>query len=45
MVELQATKQVKRMGDKENGMIDLVNWGTVLCYYVTAICYSLPVLQ
>ena len=39
IIKLQATKQVKRMGDKENDTIDSVNWGTVLCPYMTAICY------
>ena len=28
IVKLQVTKQVKRTGDKENGISDLVNWGT-----------------
>ena len=39
MIKLQATKQVKRMGDKENDINDLVNQGTVLYHYMTAICY------
>jgi hypothetical protein len=39
MVKLQATEWVERTGDKENGISDSVNWGTVLCRYVAAICY------
>jgi len=39
MIKLQATKQVKRTGDKENDTNDLVNQGTVLYHYMTAICY------
>ena len=51
MVKLQATKWVKKTGDKENDTIDSVNCGTVLRPYMTAIRYhvmaiyhSLPVL-
>ena len=39
MVKLQITEQAKRTGDKENNIINLVNWGTVLYRYITAICY------
>ena len=39
MVKLQVTKQVKRIGDKENNINDLANRGIVLYRYVTAICY------
>ena len=41
MVKLQATERVKRTGDKENDIINLVNWGTVLCYHVTATYYHM----
>jgi hypothetical protein len=39
MVKLQVTEQVKRIGDKENNINNSVNWGTVLCRHMTAICY------
>jgi hypothetical protein len=39
IVKLQVTERVKRTGDKENGTINSVNWGTVLCRHITAICY------
>ena len=36
MAKLQVIKRVKRTGDKENSINKSVNWGTVLCRYVTA---------
>jgi hypothetical protein len=39
IVNLQVTERVKRIGDKENSIINLVNWGTVLCRYITVIYY------
>ena len=35
---------MKRTGDKENSIINLVNWGIVLYPYVTAICYYIMVI-
>ena len=45
MVKLQITERVKRTGDKENGTTNSVNWGTVLCRHITAICYHIMPTQ
>ena len=44
IVKLQVTKRVERIEDKENNINDSVNWGIVLCHYMTAICYHIIVI-